>query len=207
MHKILRSLILSDLFLLGSFGLIGPIFAVFMLQDIAGATITAIGVAAAIQLITKSVLQILVGRWTDAEEGNKRELFTLFIGSIIMSLVPFGYIFSTTLAHIYILQLIYGVGLALVYPGWIVIFMRYTRDEKAGYEWSVYNTVVSLGMAAAAFLGGYFAEAFSFSHVFVAVGLLSFVGAGFIVTIFEHEFTHFHFNKKEIKTLWKKNTK
>ncbi len=207
MHKILRTLILSDLFLLGSFGLISPIFAVFMLQKIPAITITAIGVATAIQLITKSFFQILVGRWTDAEAGNKRELFTLFIGSIVMSMVPFGYIFSASLAHIYTLQFIYGLGSALIYPGWIVIFTRYTRDEKAGYEWSVYNTIISLGTAAAAFLGGYFAETFSFTPVFVAVGVLSFIGTGFIVTIFKHEFTHFHLNKKEVKTLWQKDTK
>lgn len=190
MHKILRALILSDLFLLGSFGLVQPIFAVFMLNNIIGASLVAIGVAASIPLITKALVQIFIAIWTDAETGNKRELFTLFIGSILMSLVPFGFAISTSLTHIYLLQLVYGLGTALVYPGWIVIFSRYSRDEKRGYEWSVYSSVISLGTAATAFLGGYMAETYSFRYIFIVVGLLSFVGTSFVVHVFRQEFTH-----------------
>ncbi len=190
MHKILRALILSDLFLLGSFGLVQPIFAVFMLNNIVGSSLIAIGVAASIPLIIKAILQIFIARWTDAESGNKRELFTLFVGSILMSLAPFGFAFATNLTHIYILQLVYGLGTALVYPGWIVIFSRYSRDENRGYEWSVYSSVISLGTAAAAFFGGYMAETYSFRSIFILVGLLSFVGTSFVVHVFRQEFTH-----------------
>lgn len=189
MHKILRALILSDLFLLGSFGLIQPIFAVFMLKNITGTTLTAIGVATTIQLVTKGVFQIIVGKWTDKERGNKRELYTLFIGSLMMSIVPFFYLVANSLAHVYLLQFVYGLGSALVFPGWMVIYMRYSRDEKAGYEWSVYNTVVSLGAAVAAFLGAYVADIYSFGHIFIGVGVLSLIGTSFIVHVFRHEFT------------------
>ena len=189
MHKILRALILSDLFILGSFGLIQPIFAVFMLKNITGTTLTAIGVATTIQLVTKAIFQIIVGKWTDKEKGNKRELYTLFVGSLIMSIVPFFYLLTSSLSHVYLLQFAYGLGGALVFPGWMVIYMRYSRDEKAGYEWSVYNTVISFGSAAAAFLGAYIADIYSFSHIFIGVGILSLVGASFIVHVFRHEFT------------------
>ncbi|MBU0545868.1 MFS transporter [Patescibacteria group bacterium] len=189
MHKILRALILSDLFILGSFGLIQPIFAIFMINNITGATVTAIGVAVAIQLVTKSIVQIFVARWTDEERGNRRELVALFFGSILMSLVPLGYIFSHSIEHIFFFQFLFGLGSAMVYPGWVVVFMRYTRNDKAGFEWSLYNTTVSLGMAVAAFLGAYVAETFNFNILFVGVSILSFIGTGFIVYIFKHEFT------------------
>ncbi|OGH84714.1 MAG: hypothetical protein A2261_01835 [Candidatus Magasanikbacteria bacterium RIFOXYA2_FULL_44_8] len=196
MHKILRALILSDLFLLGGFGLIQPIFAVFMIDKISGTTVLAIGVATAIQLLTKAVFQIIVGRWTDEEPGNKRELLTLFVGSLMMSAVPFGYVFATNLNHIYVLQFVYGLGSALAFPGWMVIFQRYTRAEKTGYEWSVYNTIISLGTAAAAFLGAYMADLYSFAHLFVGVGVLSLVGTSFIIHVFKHEFTRAHHEAK-----------
>lgn len=189
MHKILRALILSDLFILGSFGLIQPIFAIYMLNNISGATVVAIGVATAVQLITKSILQIFVAKWTDDERGNRRELITLFTGSVVMSLVPLGFIFSSNITHVFLLQFFYGIGSALVYPGWVVVFMRYTRDEKAGFEWSLYNTIISLGTAFAAFFGAYVAETYNFDYLFVGVSVLSFVGTGFIVYVFKHEFT------------------
>lgn len=188
MHKILRALILSDLFILGSFGLIQPIFAVFMLSEITGVNLTAIGVATAIQLVTKGVFQIAVGKWTDEERGNKRELAAMFVGSALMTLVPIGYAFSSAITHIYLLQFVYGLGSALVYPGWVVVFMRYTRENNAGYEWGVYNTVISFGSAAAAFLGANLAETYSFFALFIVVSLLSLVGTSFILHIFKHEF-------------------
>lgn len=189
MHKVLRILILSDLFIIGSFGLVQPIFAVFMLQNVVGTTLTSIGIAVTIQLVTKAVMQIIVAKWTDEEAGNRRELGTLFVGSILMSLVSFGYIWATNLSILYTLQFLYGLGAALAFPGWVVIYTRYIRAEKAGYEWSVYSTIVSLGTAAAASIGAYMAEVFSFTYLFIIIGTLSLVGSSFITYIFKHEFT------------------
>ena len=197
MDKINKALILSDLFLLGGFGLIQPIFAIFMLKGINAATITAIGAATAIQFITKGLFQIAIAKWTDAESGNRRELLTLFIGSAMMSMAPFGFVFSTELWQIYLLQFAYGLGAALAFPGWMVIYSRHSRDEKIGYEWSVYNTTISFAMAAAAFLGAYLADFYSFRALFVMVGLLSLVGTAFIVYIFQHEFTRWHLDGKK----------
>ena len=189
MHKVLRILILSDLFIIGSFGLVQPIFAVFMLQNVVGITLTGIGIAITIQLFTKSILQVLVAKWTDEEPGNVRELWTLFIGSILMSLVSFGYIWATNLSILYTLQFLYGLGGALAFPGWVVIYSRYIRAVKAGYEWSVYSTTVSLGTAATAAVGAYLAELYSFKLLFIIIGILSLIGASFIIHIFKHEFT------------------
>jgi predicted Kef-type K+ transport protein len=77
MHKVLRTLIVSDIFIVGSFGLLQPIFAVFVIQGIEGATLTSVGMALTIQMFTKAAFQILVGKWDDEGEGNKRELETL----------------------------------------------------------------------------------------------------------------------------------
>ncbi len=178
----------SDLFIMSSFGLIQPIFAIFMIKQIGGATTTAVGVAVAIQLFTKSILQIMVAKWADDEKGNCRELYTLIVGSIIVSIVPLGYVLATSIAHIYLIQFLYGVGQALSFPSWRVIFTSYVSGDKAGYEWGTYDTVVSLGTAAAATLGGYFADTFSFRYLFAFVSVMSFFGTAFLTRIFQQEF-------------------
>jgi len=173
-------------------GLIQPVFAIFMMENVAGSTLTAIGIAVTIQLASKSFFQMIVAKWTDEEPGNRRELYTLFVGSILMSLIPFGYIWAKTLSAVYILQFLYGLGGALNFPGWVVIFSRYSRNEKAGYEWSLYNTIVSLGTAATAAIGAYMADIFSFSYLFIGIGILSLIGTSFIIHVFKHEFTRLH---------------
>lgn len=189
MNKILRTLILSDLFILSSFGLINPILAIFILQQINGASIASIGIAVTIQLFVRAIFQILVGRWTDCERGNCRELYALFVGSILISLVPLGYVVSTSMSHIYLVQFVYGIGGALTYPSWRVIFSRYIDGDRAGYEWGIYDTVVSLGIATTATLGAFVAEQYSFRFLFVVVSIMSFIGTSFLVYIFQQEFT------------------
>ncbi|HLD61261.1 MAG TPA: MFS transporter [Patescibacteria group bacterium] len=189
MNKVLRTLVLSDLFILSSFGLIQPIFAVFVLKIIPGATVSSVGLAIAIQLFTKALLQIIVGKWSDEEKGNCRELYTLIIGSLIISVVPLGYIFASSLAALYLIQFLYGMGQALSYPSWRVMFTRYTDRNRAGYEWGVYDTVVSFGTAAAAAIGAYLVEQYSFTHLFVFVAIMSFVGTTFLTHIFQQEFS------------------
>jgi MFS family permease len=203
MNKILRLLTISDLFILGSFGLIQPILAIFFTQQIRGATVSGIGLAVTIQLFTKAVFQILIARWADCERGNCRELYTLVVGSIIVSLVPMFYAFAHTMWFIYIIQLFYGLGNALVYPSWRVMFTRYTSQDKAGYEWSVYDTVISLGTAAAAAVGGLLVEQFSFRALFFIVTGLSIIGTAFIILIFKQEFTC-KINFKGLKSLQKR---
>ncbi len=189
LHAVLRTLILSDLFILGSFGLVQPIFAVFLFKDIVGVTVTSVGIAATIQLFVKATFQILVAKWADDEAGNCRELYALVAGSFVISLVPIGYAFAHSIEHIYIIQFFYGLGQALSYPSWRVIFTRYLNQDHAGYEWGMYDTVVSFGVAAAASLGAYFADQYSFASLFLFVSALSFMGTAFLVYIFQQEFT------------------
>lgn len=188
MHKILRSLVLSDLFILSGYGLVQPIFAVFLLQKVFDATITSIGIALALELFTRAFFQPLIASWTDEEKGNKRELNTLLVGSLLISLVPLGFVFSKTIAVVYALQVIRGFGEALSYPSWRVLFTRYARAEHMGFEWGMYDTITSLGVATSAAIGAYFAEQYSFVALFIAVSVLSFIGTGFIIHIFSREF-------------------
>ena len=178
-----------DIFILGSFGLIQPIFAIFVIQGIPGATVATAGIALTIQLFTKAAFQIMVGKWDDEDGGNKRELGTLFIGSLLISVAPLGYALTTTLWQLYVMQFIYGLGGALSFPSWRIIFTRFMNQDRQGYEWGVYDTIVSLATAATAAMGGYIAEQFSFRLLFVGVSLVSFAGTFFIVRIFKQEFT------------------
>jgi MFS family permease len=148
-----------------------------------------VGVAVTIQLFIRALFQIVVGKWADCEVGNCRELHALFLGSILISLVPLCFVVSTNMSHIYIAQVIYGIGGALSYPSWRVIFSRYLDGNKAGYEWGIYDTVVSLGIALTATLGAFIADQYSFRFLFVIVSIFSFIGTSFLVYIFQQEFS------------------
>lgn len=187
MNKVLKILLLSDLLIIAGFGLLAPIFAIFLKDNIIGSSILAVGIASTVFLLTKGVAQIFVSKYTDEEKGNVRELYTLVIGSLIFTIVPILYIFSVNIWHIYIAQFIAGIGAALAYPGWMTLFTRFTDKNKEGFEWSVYDTSISLGAAATAAVGAFIAEMLGFNTLFIIVAFFSLLGTILLRNLFKQE--------------------
>ena len=175
-NKIIRVLVLGDIMFFSAFGLIGPIFAIFVTNQIAGATIATVGFAATINLLTKALAQMPVARYIDRHKGEKDDFFFMVVGSTLISIVPFIYLFIETPLHLYMAQVILGIGSALTNPGWFAIFTRHIDKGKEGTEWTLENVGIGLVSAGAAALGGIMAERLGFSNLFLIVGILSLVG-------------------------------
>lgn len=175
-NKVIRILVLGDIMFFSAFGLIGPIFAIFVTNQIAGATIATVGFAATINLLTRALLQMPVARYIDRRKGEKDDFFFMVAGSTLISIVPFIYLFVETPIHLYMVQVILGIGGALTNPGWFAIFTRHIDKGKEGTEWTLENVGIGLVSAGAAALGGIFAERFGFHNLFLTVGILSLVG-------------------------------
>jgi predicted MFS family arabinose efflux permease len=172
MNKTLKLLILSDIFVLSGFGLISPILAIFIKDNLIGGTIFAAGIASMIFLITHSVLQIFFAY----KFNPKDRIWMLWVGTALISLVPFGYIFSTHIIHIYFVEFIYGIGAAFAYPSWSSLFTSNLEKGKRGFQWSVYSSSVGIGTAITAGAGALLAEKTSFQLVFILTGILSIIG-------------------------------
>ncbi|MDO8601109.1 MAG: MFS transporter [bacterium] len=175
MPKVLRLLISYDLLTISSFGLLQPIFAIFLKEDITGASIASVGIASTIFLITKSVLPPFLGKIADSETGNKRKIRFLFIGSLLVVITPLIYIVATNMYHIYFAQFIYGLGYAFAFPAWYTLYTRFIDKNKEGYQWSIYDTTTGLAGALTAFAGGIIAQYFGFISIFILISLLCFL--------------------------------
>jgi MFS family permease len=176
LNPILRTLIATDLFVLSALGFTSPIFAIFIERNVAGGSIAAAGFAQTIYMVVKSLLQLFVGRFNDRDRGNVREFWTALVGYAIITAVPFCYLMVETINELYAVQVLFGIGGALAYPGWMVIFTKFTDPQREGAEWTAYSTIVVLGMAVTAALGGWLVEKFGFSTVFAIVGVVSIFG-------------------------------
>ncbi len=171
MNKTLKLLSLSDLFILSGFGLISPILAIYINVNL-GAGIFLAGLATTILLITRSVFQIIFSY----KFNPKDRLWLLILGTAIIALVPFGYIFSQNIWHFLAVQFIYGIGASMAYPAWNSFFVCHQEEGKKGFQWSIYNSTVSIGAAISAAIGGLIAQATSFTVVFILTGILSLIG-------------------------------
>ena len=172
MNNTIKLLMISDIFIITGFGLIDPILAIFIKDSLVGGTAFAAGISISVALLVKSLLEIPFGK---IEDHNSKKRF-LIIGTFIISFVPLGYFFIKTVYHLYFIQFIYGVGAAMAFPAFGALFLRYLDRSKAAYEWSIYGTVVGLGTAITAFLGGFVAQKFSFDTLFLVTFVVSVIG-------------------------------
>lgn len=176
-NPVIRILIISDVLLVGSAGLLGPIFALFVEDFIVGGGAAVAGIAAAVFLLTKSIAQIPVAILLDKIRGEKDDFWFLVVFTFIMSLLPLSYLYINTPAQLYGVQAIFGLATAFTYPSFMTIFTRHIDAHKEGVEWGIYFTLTDLVSAAFAAIGGLLAEVVGFRSVIVIVVIVSVVGS------------------------------
>lgn len=171
-NKVIKTLILSDFFLQSGWGLIGPIFAIFITQQIKNGSLAAVGFIAATYWLVKSIFQPLVAVLMDKTKGEKDDFWFLIGGMIVANLVPLGYFFSSQLWHLFLLESLRGAMMAWVIPSWAAIFTRHIERGWEAFSWSVESTAIGFAAAFSAAFGGVVATLFGFKAVFVIVTIL-----------------------------------
>jgi len=171
-NKVIKTLILSDFFLQSGWGLIGPIFAIFITQQIENGTLAAVGFIAATYWLVKSIFQPFVARLMDKTKGEKDDFWFLIGGMIMANLVPLGYFFSSQLWHLFLLESLRGIMMACVIPAWAAIFTRHIERGWEAFSWSIESTVIGFAAAFSAAFGGVVATFFGFKTVFLIVTIL-----------------------------------
>ena len=183
-NHVIKTLVLSDFFFNAGFSVFGPIFAVFVTKQIDGGTLQVIGFGAAIVQIFKSLIQIPVARYLDKNHGEYDDFYSMVGGSTLIALVPFMYLFASESKHIYIIQALYGIGLAFSIPPWYAIFSRHLDKMHENIEWSLDSISIGVAAAVAAALGGVLATKFGFHFVFLIGGVFAICGAFMQAKIF-----------------------
>lgn len=176
-NKVIRILILSDAVLLTGMGFVAPIFAIFIANNIQGGDVRVAGFAAATYWIVLSAVLIPFGKYLDKNHGEKDDLWFIVIGNTLAALAVFGYIFAKFPWHVYLLQAIYGIGMAMNIPGYTAIFTRHIDKGKEASSWSVRATFVGMGAGIAGSLGGIVAYRFGFKTLFLGIGVILLLSA------------------------------
>ncbi len=176
-NHVVKTLVLSDFFINAGFAVFAPVFAIFVTKQIEGGTLAVVGFAAAIFQIFKSSLQIPIARYLDKNHGEYDDFYSMVLGTSLIALVPFLYLFATKATHIYMIQALYGIGASFAIPPWYAIFTRHVDKMKENVEWSLDSIAIGIGAASSAALGGLLAEKFGFRFVFILGGIFAVVGA------------------------------
>jgi MFS family permease len=192
-NKVIKTLIVSDFFLQSGWGLIGPIFAIFLTKQIQGGNLTMVGFIAASYWIVKSIIQPFIAHHLDKDHEEKDDFIFLVVGMFISNLIPLGYAFSSQPWHIFVLEFIRGLAMACVVPTWYAIFTRHIDRGREAFSWSLESTGIGFAAGIAGALGGILASFVGFKAVFVLVSIFGLISSASLLLIRNQIFQRDHF--------------
>ncbi len=181
--RLVKYFVISDLFFLAGWGFVDPIFSIFIIKNIAGATIVTAGVAAGIYWILKSSLEIPIANYLDRTRGEKDDFIALIAGLFLAGVSAISFAWVTQIWQLYLLQIIHALAFALYLSAWPTIFSRHLDKDRISFDWALDSTVGGIAAGVTGLLGGWAAEQFGFASVFVAAGILSFAAGMILVAV------------------------
>jgi len=185
-NSVIRYLVLGDFFVNAGFSVFAPVMAIFITHQITGGNIATVGIGAAIVQITKILVELPLSRILDKNHGEYDDFYSLIFGAILIAAVPFLYLLATQIMQVYIIQAIYGVGIAFTVPPWYAIFSRHLDKLQESFEWTLDSVSIGLAAAAAAAFGGIIAQKYGFHFVFIIGGTFAIFGGAMQLKIFHH---------------------
>ncbi len=172
-NRLVRNFVLIDLSLFSGWGFLGPILPVFVIRNVEGATLVTIGIAAAIYLTVKSVLQLPIANFIDRNQGYHDDFFLLTVGLLLASFSAFSYILVKEVWQLYLVEALHGIAFSLYTPSWSGIFSRHLDKDRISFDWSLDSTTVGLSTGITGLFGGIIAQTFGFSPVFIIASVFS----------------------------------
>ena len=182
-YKLIKNLIFTNFIFWAGWSLINPIFSVFVVQKIEGGNVAIAGLASAIFSITFSIFRFLVASFLDSKKGQEDEFWSLFYGLLFLSFCSFLYLFVRYPLHLFFLQFLQGIAMAMYYGGYYGIYLRSLPKEKEGTAYSLDISLVNLIGGLAILFGGTIAFVFGFKIVFILVGIFTFFSTVFSLRI------------------------
>jgi len=161
----------SNIWYLGE-GMLGPLFAVFA-EKIRG-NILDITWAWAIYLVTTGILVIIIGKISDKKLSKEK---LLVAGYFLNALFTFSYLLVSSPKHLFLVQIGLGVAAALTIPTWSALYSKYEHKEHSGYVWGLAWGTAQIITGIAIIIGGFIVNFFSFSALFITMGIIQLIAA------------------------------
>lgn len=172
MRKEIKILLVASMIASFGAGLFGPLYAIFV-EKIGGDILNASG-AWAIYTFVTGALTILIGKMED-HKLNKRMM--IFAGYLTFAIGSIGYFFVGNIIDLFVIQVIMGIGTAIIEPAWDGLFSIFLDKGRESFEWSLWSGGINIAIAMAAMAGGFVATLYGFKPLFILMFIFNIVSA------------------------------
>lgn len=169
MRRPTKILLTTQMIAVGAAGMLVPIYAIYV-GKIGGDILVAAG-AWTIFSIVSGTLTMLFGRLTD----RVREPEYFIIAGFFAAAVGYvGYLFVQNPTHLFIVQMVLGVSVALMTPAHDALYTEHLDGGRFASEWGFWEGMWNITEAVAALAGGLVVAWFGFKTLFIVMAVLAF---------------------------------
>lgn len=138
---------LADIFSWGPYMVISALSGLYLATKLDMDAVQVIAIGTSIYYITRSVIQMPIGKITDKIKSDSDEILFLLIGAILMGLPFIVYPFISIPIHYYILQFVFGLGVSFNLTNWRKLFALNVDKNREGTQYGFYEICMSGGAA------------------------------------------------------------
>lgn len=153
-------------------GMLGPLFAVF--SERVGGDILDISTAWAAYLIVAGVMTIIVGHIADR---TKNAANIMIVGYFLNAAFTFAYLMVDSQTDLLAVQVGLGLAAALATPTWDALYAKHENPRRKGLIWGLARGGANIVTGIALLVGGYIVANYSFTTLFVAMGIIQTIAA------------------------------
>lgn len=163
-------------------GLFGPLFAVFAGR--VGGDIFEITWAWATYLLVTGIFVMFAGKLAD-KFGKER---LMVFGFILNAVFTWAYLFVHSPAGLFIVQAGLGIALAFADPTWDALYSKYEDRKNDGFAWGISHGLEQMITGVSILIGGMIVARYSFTALFVIMGIIQTIGAIYQAKILRKRF-------------------
>ncbi len=183
---VVRMIILSDIFFWSAWYTVLPLLSVFAIQEIPGATIETATFGFSIYLVSR-VIASMLGSVFSAKTTDGRRVFILIYSILVLNLAYILMAFTRSIVTFYIFYIIIGLGFGLANPIRSALFSMHLDKHKETMEWAVLDSLILLGIAACALIGGMVIKQYGFTVLFLLATIFNFMSI-FPYLLYKHRY-------------------
>ena len=177
MKQQLKILLYSNYFNIFAYSLLGPIYALFVLQ--VGGSAFHVGATWALYMFVAGLVAFYFSKIADHSGKNRRTF--IITGYFLMALASLAFVFVDNLMQVYFVQFLTALGVGMLDSSWKASFAKYEDKGKEVQEWALFDGGDRILIALAAFLGGLFVTYFSFKVLFIIIFVIELIAAVFSI--------------------------
>lgn len=167
-----KILLAADLLIAGAYGLILPVFPLFLMDTKDGATLFTVALAQSVFLLSKINFHWIASNYIKYHHVLDRARRGLLIGAVIISLVPALYLMVADMAFILLIQIFLGLGMGILQASWKILSHEDIKKADFPILQNNHQHTTIFVMALTAALGGFTAYAYGYNALmFLMTGI------------------------------------